>query len=99
MENKTVLNEAEIKAEVSQLDGWSYLPETKELQRVWNFQKFVPTMVFVRTLTEIMDRNNHHSDIHLDCRKKTLTVTVTTHSENAITQSDVDFAKAVNHAS
>jgi len=95
-EDKTVLNEADILAEVAHLDGWDYIPDTHELRRVWQFEKFVPTMVFVRSLTTVMDENNHHSDLHLDSRKKTLTVTVTTHSENAITRSDIDFAKAVN---
>lgn len=95
-EDKTVLNEAEILSELALLDGWEYLSDTHELRRVWQFEKFVPTMAFVRSLTNVMDENNHHSDLHLDSRKKTLTVTVTTHSENAITRSDVDFAKAVN---
>ncbi|MFT5369207.1 MAG: pterin-4a-carbinolamine dehydratase [Candidatus Latescibacterota bacterium] len=98
-EDKTVLDDEEIQAEVANLDGWDYLAETHELRRVWQFEKFVPTMVFVRTLTNVMDENNHHSDLQLDSRKKTLTVTVTTHSENAITRADVEFAKAVNAAS
>jgi pterin-4a-carbinolamine dehydratase len=55
-------------------------------------------MAFVRKLTETMDANNHHSDIHLDSRSKTLTVTVTTHSENAVTRADLDFARAVDAA-
>ena len=98
-EDKTLLSEEEIKTEVANLDGWDYLEETKELRRVWHFEKFVPTMAFVRQLTEVMDNNNHHSDIALDSRNKTLTVKVTTHSENAVTRADVDFAKAVNAAS
>ena len=96
IEDKTVLTEDAIRAEVAQLEGWEYLEDSRELQRVWNFEKFVPTMVFVRRLTEIMDENNHHSDISLNSRTKTLTVTVTTHSENAVTRADLDFAEAVN---
>ncbi len=98
LENKARVSEAEIRSALETLEGWQYDAEKKELRRVWNFQKFVPTMVFVRTLTEVMDANNHHSDIHLDSRSKTLTVTVTTHSENAVTQADLEFARAVNEA-
>lgn len=98
VEDKTLLTEAQIQAAVANLADWAYLPETHELQRVWHFEKFVPTMALIRTLTQVMDDNNHHSDIHLDSRAKTLTVRVTTHSENAITQADVDFAGAVNKA-
>ena len=89
----------EIASEIENLEGWEYLPKTCELCRVWQFEKFVPTMVLVRALTNIMDENNHHSDLQLDSRSKTLTVRVTTHSENAITRADVEFAKAVNAAS
>jgi len=99
IEDKTVLSDEEVQAEVAELDEWVYLTETSELQRVWHFEKFVSTMEFVRKLTTVMDENNHHSDINLNSREKTLTVTVTTHSENAITRADIDFAKAVNAAS
>ena len=96
LEDKTLVTDDVIKAEVAELEGWQYLEESSELQRVWHFEKFVATMVFVRRLTEIMDENNHHSDLNLDSRNKTLTVTVTTHSENAVTRADLDFARAVN---
>lgn len=98
VEDKTLLTEDEIQTEVAGLDGWEYLAETSELCRVWHFEKFVPTMELVRTLTKVMDENNHHSDLQLDSRTKTLTVRVTTHSENAITRADIDFAKAVRAA-
>jgi pterin-4a-carbinolamine dehydratase len=95
-EDKTLLGEDEVKKEVAGLDGWEYVQADKALQRVWHFDKFVPTMETVRKITKVMDENNHHSDIHLDSRKKTLTVTVTTHSENAVTRADLDFARSVN---
>jgi pterin-4a-carbinolamine dehydratase len=95
-ENKTLVAEDEIREALINLAGWEYDGKRKEISRVWKFEKFVPTMVFVRKLTEIMDTNNHHSDLNLDSRSKTLTVTVTTHTENAVTQADLDFAAAVN---
>ena len=97
-EDKTMVTEEEILEALKDLEGWEYDRETRALQRVWKFQKFVPTMAFVRTITQVMDSNNHHSDINLDSRSKTLTVTVTTHSENAVTRADLDFASAVNAA-
>ena len=97
LENKVVLSEEAIQTEVEALEGWEYLSGSKVLRRVWQFDKFVPTMAFVRRLTEIMDENNHHSDLNLDSRNKPLTVTVTPHSENAVTQADVDFARALNN--
>lgn len=95
-EDKTVVSEQEIQSALSELEGWRYDAPTKTLIREWSFEKYVPTMAFIRKLTEVMDAENHHSDLALDGRSKTLTVKVTTHSENAITQADLDFARVVN---
>tara|TARA_B100001123_G_scaffold221674_2_gene249849 strand:- start:2662 stop:2967 length:306 start_codon:yes stop_codon:yes gene_type:complete len=97
-EDKTRVTDEEIGQALSDLEGWEYLQEERALQRVWTFEKFVPTMAFVRKLIDVMDTQNHHSDIYLDSRAKTLTVRVTTHTENAVTRADLDFAKVVSAA-
>lgn len=96
VEDKTVVTEEEIESAIGGLDGWTYDREGKALVREWQFEKFVPTMAFIRKLTEVMDAENHHSDLALDGRSKTLTVRVTTHSENAVTRADLQFAEAVS---
>ncbi|MDA0710364.1 MAG: 4a-hydroxytetrahydrobiopterin dehydratase [bacterium] len=96
VEDKTRLSPQQIGIELRDLEGWVYLEQTRELCRVWVFERFVPTMAMLRALTLVMDENNHHSDIQLDSREKTLTVKVSTHSAQAITRADIDFAKAVN---
>lgn len=98
MEDKTVLSEADIEQALSHLEGWEYVASDKTLQRVWYFDKFVPTMAFVRRLTGVMDDQNHHSDLALDSRAKTLTVRVSTHSKDAVTRADLSFAEAVSAA-
>lgn len=95
VEDKTLVSEEEIRSAVENLEGWTYDEEQKTLVRVWKFEKYVPTMAFIRKLTEVMDRENHHSDLALDGRSKTLTVRVTTFSENAVTRADLEFAKVV----
>jgi len=37
IEDKTLLTEDQIRAEAANLEGWEYLEDTKELQRVWHF--------------------------------------------------------------
>jgi pterin-4a-carbinolamine dehydratase len=96
LEDKMLVGEAEIQRTVEGLDGWRYDADSRTLIRKWAFDKYVPTMVFIRKLTEVMDRENHHSDLALDGRTKTLTVKVTTFSEDAVTQADLDFAKSVS---
>ncbi len=94
-EDKRLLRQDEVRSALGKLDGWRYDEEKRTLVRVWKFEKYVPTMAFIRKLTEVMDKENHHSDLTLDGRSKTLTVTVTTFSENAVTRADLNFAKVV----
>ena len=95
-EDKSLVSEEEIQSELSELNGWTYDAEKRELTRVWSFEKFVPTMVFIRKLTEVMDTENHHSNLALDGRSKTLIVSITTFSENAVTRADLEFARIVD---
>ena len=95
-EDKTLVSDAEITAAVDRLEGWSYDASAKSLVRIWPIEKFVLTMGIIRRLTEVMDQENHHSDLILDGRARTLTVRVTTFSENAVTKADLKFAEVVN---
>ena len=47
VEDKSLVSEEEIQSELSELNGWTYDAEKRELTRVWSFEKFVPTMVLV----------------------------------------------------
>ena len=94
VENKTLLDEDQIASALQSLTGWRR--EGITLVREWRFQKFTQLMPFLRGVLDTMDRANHHSDLVVDSRTKTLTISVTTHSAGALTQADVDFARAVN---
>jgi len=96
VEDKTVVSEEEIAVALETLDGWTYEAVQKSLVRVWTFERYVPTMAFVRKLTKVMDLENHHSDLALDGRSKTLTVRITTFTENAVTRADLEFAEVVS---
>lgn len=96
IEDKTVVTVKEVQAALQNLKGWNYDSVHKALVRVWSFEKYVPTMKFIRELTKVMDQENHHSDLVLDGKSKTLTVKVTTFSESAVTRADLAFAEVVN---
>ena len=96
VEDKTVVTEEELRTALQTLKGWDYDEVHNALVRVWSFDKYVPTMKFIRKLTKVMDQENHHSDLVLDGRSKTLTVKITTFSENAVTRADLAFAEVVS---
>lgn len=93
-ENKTVLDSSQVEAALRSLDGWRR--EGDSLVREWKFERFSKLMPFLRGILDTMDRINHHCDLAVDSRSKTVRIAVTTHSTRSITQADVDFAGALN---
>ena len=97
MEDKTRLTKEEIQKELENLSNWIYKNNSLEMQ--WQFFKFSDLIDFLKKVITTMDKQNHHSDLILDTKNKIIKVSVTTHSENAVTRADVEFAKALNKLS
>ena len=94
MEDKTVLTNEEIHKSLQQLSNWIYKDNT--LEKSWKFKEFSKLVDFLKKTISTMDAQNHHSDLVFDTKNKILKVSVTTHSKNAITQADVDFAQTLD---
>ena len=54
------------------------------------------TLIEDGMLTRTITEQNHHPDFSLDTGKRTIAVSVTTHSEGAVTRSDILFARPLN---
>ena len=93
-ENKTPLSAAEVDAELQTLAGWSR--DGIIISRDFVFANFKDITSFLNHLTKTITDQNHHPDFSLDTGKRTIAVAVTTHSEGAVTQSDVLFARTLN---
>jgi 4a-hydroxytetrahydrobiopterin dehydratase len=94
MEDKTLLTNEEIRQALQELSNWVYKNNT--LEKTWKFTEFSNLVDFLKKTIETMDAQNHHSDLHFDTKNKTLKISVTTHSAEAVTQADVDFAKEID---
>ena len=93
-EDKTTLTAAEVDAELETLSGWSR--NGIIISRDFVFQNFRDITSFLNHLTKTITDQNHHPNFSLDTDKKTIAVSVTTHSEGAVTRSDVLFARTLN---
>ena len=93
-EDKTTLTAAEVDAELETLSGWSR--DGIIISRDFVFENFKDITSFLNHLTKTITDQNHHPDISLETGKKTIAVSVTTHSEGAVTRSDVLFARTLN---
>jgi len=94
VENKTVLTEAALAEQLATIDGWE--KQGKAIVRRYLLPNFAEITRFMKHLAATIEATNHHPDAILDTTTRSVTVTVTTHSAGAVTQADVDFAKALN---
>ena len=93
-EDKTALTAAEVDSELETLSGWSR--NGIIISRDFVFENFKDITSFLNHLTKTITDQNHHPDFSLETGKKTIAVSVTTHSEGAVTRSDVLFARTLN---
>lgn len=93
-EDKTTLSAEEVDAEVQILTGWQRTGTI--ISRDFVFDNFKDITSFLNYLTRTITDQNHHPDFSLDTGKRTIAVSVTTHSEGAVTKSDVLFARTLN---
>ncbi len=64
------------------------------IERVVRFPTYLEGVDFVRAIAEMAETINHHPDLILSWRK--VTIQLTTHSENGVTQRDLDMAGKIN---
>ncbi len=93
-EDKSVLSAAQVEAALKSLDGWSR--DGVVISRDFVLQNFKDITAFLQHLVGTIAAQNHHPDFSLDTGTRTIAVSVTTHSEGAVTCSDIDFATTLN---
>lgn len=65
------------------------------LARTFVFDNFDQALTFLNLCGELAQKSNHHPDLFLHDWKK-LTITLYTHSENDVTERDVEMAQKIN---
>lgn len=87
-----MLDDAEIEERLSGHSGWrrSGAAIEKEFKR----EDFVDSVRFVDSLVEPAEEMNHHPDLAISW--DTVTVTLCTHSEGGLTESDFELAAKID---
>ena len=94
-EDKTVLTPAQVDEELKSLEGWQRSEAV--LSRNFVFRSFRDLTSFLNHLTRTITEKNHHPDFGLNTGMRMISVALTTHSEKALTRSDLNFARALNN--
>ena len=86
-EDKTVLSSTAVDEEIKTLEGWSR--NGIIISRDFVLANFKDITSFLNHLVNTITAMNHHPDFGLDTGSKTISVSVTTYSEQADTRSDL----------
>ena len=87
-----VLNDDEIQSRLSELSGWER--DGEAIKRQFKFDDFQGSVDFVNRITPAAEEMNHHPDLSISWN--TVDLTLTTHSQGGITESDFELAAQVD---
>jgi 4a-hydroxytetrahydrobiopterin dehydratase len=90
-----LLSDAEIDERLAAVAGWRR--EDRVIVREWSFADFAAAIAFVNEVAEIAEAANHHPDIFVHDWNK-VRLTLSSHSEGGITDSDFKLAGEVDRA-
>jgi 4a-hydroxytetrahydrobiopterin dehydratase len=85
------LSDEEIEQRLGDLDGWQRSGDA--IAKPFDNGDFKGSVEFVNRLTPVAEAMNHHPDLEISW--KTVTVTITTHSEGGLTGNDFELARRI----
>lgn len=86
------LSDAEINQRLGNLDGWER--DGGSITKTWQLKGFSAALLMANAIGHIANGMNHHPDLQV-FGYNNLKVTITTHSEDAITENDFNLAGAI----
>jgi 4a-hydroxytetrahydrobiopterin dehydratase len=86
------LSKGDIEERLSALDGWER--DGEAIVKRFDRGDFKGSVDFVNRLTPEAEEMNHHPDLEISW--KTVTVTITTHSEGGLTEGDFELARRID---
>jgi 4a-hydroxytetrahydrobiopterin dehydratase len=86
------LSDAEIDERLAGLDGWERSGDA--IVKPFDNGDFKGSVDFVNRLTPEAEEMNHHPDLEISW--KTVTVTISTHSEGGLTDNDFELARRID---
>ena len=86
------LSDAEIDERLGGMDGWERSGDA--IVKQFDNGDFKGSVEFVNRLMPEAEEMNHHPDLEISW--KTVTVTITTHSEGGLTDNDFELARRID---
>ena len=89
------LNENEINNFIKELDVDWQVHENRELQKVYVFKTYKGAMIFVNSVAELAERNNHHPDIYINWTN--VEISITSHDMGGVSTRCVNLANQIDN--
>ena len=86
------LSEDEVRERLDELDGWEAAGGA--LRKRFDRGDFKGSVDFVNRITPDAEEMNHHPDLEISW--DTVTVSLSTHSQGGVTESDFELAKRID---
>jgi len=86
-----LLSDDEVQGRLGELSGWERKGDS--IVRDFKFDDFQGSVDFVNRITPPAEEMNHHPDLAISWN--TVTVTLSTHSEGGLTESDFELARRI----
>ncbi|MGO9489088.1 MAG: 4a-hydroxytetrahydrobiopterin dehydratase [Solirubrobacteraceae bacterium] len=91
----TLLSDEEIERRLAALEGWRREDDGPGITREWTLADFAAALAFVVRVGEAAEAANHHPDILLHSWNK-VRLTLSTHSQGGLTESDFRLAARID---
>ena len=89
---REILNEAELRSAIADLNGWAC--DNGLLQKRFSFRNFAEALAFVNRVGELAEAADHHPDITFGWGYAE--IALTTHDRGGVTDVDVALAKQID---
>ena len=87
-----LLDDEAIQSKLDSLDGWAR--DGDAITKTFERGDFVGSVKFIDSIVEPAEDMNHHPDLEISW--KTVTVTISTHSEGGLTDNDFELARRID---
>lgn len=88
------LNEDELKQELAKLEGWQKVDDREAISKSFKFKDFNAAFGFMSRAALYAEKLDHHPEWFNVYNR--VDVTLSTHSENDITELDIQLARMMN---
>lgn len=88
------LEKNEVDRLLNELQGKWLVNELDHLYKIFKFQNFTDTMIFVNKIADIAEQEDHHPDLAISYSQ--CTVEIWTHKINGLTESDFILAAKID---